>query len=63
MKHIFSVLVVGLFNTYVLAQKVLGHQGGPWLLQNTLYQKAKFIKITGSINSHLLKLESVLVAI
>ena len=49
MKHIFSVLVVGLFNTYVLAQKVLGHQGGPWLLQNTLYQKAKFIKITGSI--------------
>ena len=49
MKHIFSVLVVGWFNTYVLAQKVLWHQGGPWLLQNTLYQKAKFIKITGSI--------------
>ena len=49
MKHIFSVLVVGWFNTYVPAQKVLWHQGGPWLLQNTLYQKAKFIKITGSI--------------
>ena len=41
MKRIFSVLVVGWFNTYVPAQKVLWHPGGPWLLQNTLYQKAK----------------------